>query len=122
MGYKVIRPQDDIWKDLTTSEGHARSAADITTPGELVHSRARVWRYGPGAAGKPHAHENGQEEVYVVLEGRPTILLGDELDERVELEPQSLVVVHPGTNRQVRNESGADAVIFIYGAPPPTPE
>src|SRR3954447_3745218 len=111
MGYRVIRPEDDIWKDLTTAEGHARSAADVTTAGELVHSRARVWRYGPGAAGKPHRHDNGQEEVYVVLEGTLTMLLGDD-EERVELGPQSIVAVGPGTNRQVRNESGGDAVVF----------
>ena len=45
------------------------------------------------------------------------MLLGDE-PERVDLGPGSVVAVEPMTALQVRNESDAELVIFIYGSPP----
>jgi hypothetical protein len=55
--------------------------------------------------------------VFVVLSGTLTMLLGDP-PERVELPPESIVAVAPGTPLQVRNDSDEEAVVFIYGAPP----
>src|SRR6185437_3686212 len=118
MGFKVIRPGDEVWEERPTQAGVVRHAADITTAAELSQSRARVWRYPPGARGRRH-QENAQEEVFVVLEGTLTMLLGDP-PERVDLEPQSVVVVETGTGLQVRNESGEELVVFVYGAPPIT--
>jgi mannose-6-phosphate isomerase-like protein (cupin superfamily) len=62
-----------------------------------------------------------QEETFVALEGSPTLLLGDPPD-RVELPRGSVSIVQPGTPLQVRNESDADAVLLIVGAPPVTGE
>ena len=60
-----------------------------------------------------------QEEVFVVLAGTLTMLLGDP-PERVDVPPQSVVTVSPGTGIQMRNESDAEVVVFAYGAPPVT--
>jgi mannose-6-phosphate isomerase-like protein (cupin superfamily) len=38
--------------------------------------------------------------------------------ERVELPPESLVSVEPGTPLQLRNDGEEEVVVFIYGAPP----
>ena len=38
--------------------------------------------------------------------------------ERVELPPESVVAVEPGTPLQLRNEGDEEVVVFIYGAPP----
>jgi mannose-6-phosphate isomerase-like protein (cupin superfamily) len=118
MGYRVIRPGDDVWEDRPNQEGKLRRVADITTAGELTQSRGRIWRYPPHTRGRRHA-EGAQEEVFVVLEGTLTMLLGDP-PERVDLEPHSVVTVAPGTGLQMRNESDADVVVFAYGAPPVT--
>jgi mannose-6-phosphate isomerase-like protein (cupin superfamily) len=118
MGYHVIRPGDDVWEDRPNQEGKLRRVADITTAGELTQSRGRIWRYPPHTRGRRHA-EGAQEEVFVVLEGTLTMLLGDP-PERVDLEPHSVVTVAPGTGLQMRNESDADVVVFAYGAPPVT--
>jgi mannose-6-phosphate isomerase-like protein (cupin superfamily) len=76
-----------------------------------------VWRYPPGARGRRHA-DKAQEEVFVVLRGTLTMLLGDPA-ERVEgLGPESVVAVEPGTPLQLRNETDEELVLFIYGAPP----
>jgi mannose-6-phosphate isomerase-like protein (cupin superfamily) len=58
-----------------------------------------------------------QEEVFVVLSGTLTMLLG-EPPERVELPPQSAVAVEPKTPLQLRNDTDGEVVVFIYGAPP----
>ena len=51
------------------------------------------------------------------LEGEMTVYMGDP-PERVELPAGSVLAVHTGTPLQLRNESDAEARLFIYGAPP----
>ena len=55
----------------------------------LKESRARVFRYPPGTRGRRHQNQQ-QEEVFVVLEGTLTMLLGDE-PERVDLPPKFVI-------------------------------
>jgi mannose-6-phosphate isomerase-like protein (cupin superfamily) len=118
MAFRVIRPADDLWEDRPDQRGRVRRVTDVTTAGGLTQSRARVWRLPPRARGRRHA-EGAQEEVFVVLEGTLTMLLGDP-PERLDLEPQSVVTVAAGTALQMRNEGDADVVVFAYGAPPVT--
>ena len=121
MGYDVVHPDALEFEERPSPEGSApRLAADVTVPGGLEHSRARLWRYPPGARGRRH-RDNGQEEIFVVLGGTLTMLLGDP-PERVDVAAHGLVAVHAGTPLQVRNESAEDLVLFIYGAPPVTGE
>lgn len=95
-------------------DGSDRSLAGLSDA--MTQMRANVWRYGPGTRGRRHA-DRIQEETFVVLEGTPSMLLGDPA-ERFQLAPGSIVVVQPGTGLQVRNESDKDAILFIVGAPP----
>jgi mannose-6-phosphate isomerase-like protein (cupin superfamily) len=118
VGFCVIRPGDDVWEDRPNQEGRIRRVADLTSAGALEQSRARIWRYPPQTRGRRHL-EGAQEEVFVVLAGTLTMLLGDP-PERFELAPQSVVTVSPGTGLQMRNESDAEVVVFAYGAPPVT--
>ena len=75
-------------------------------------------RYPPHTRGRRHS-EGVQEEVFVVLAGTLTMLLGDP-PERIDVGAQSVVSVEPGTGIQVRNESDDELVVFVYGAPPVT--
>jgi mannose-6-phosphate isomerase-like protein (cupin superfamily) len=93
-----------------------RQAADITTAAELKSSRGRFWRYPPRTRGRRHA-DHAQEEVFVVISGTLTMLLGDP-PERVDVGPHSVVAVEPMTPLQVRNETDEELVLYIYGAPP----
>ena len=119
MGYHVVRGGEHSYEDRPKPEGResdpARAASDISTTAELQHSRARLWRYPPGTRGRRHA-DKVQEEVFVVLSGTLTMHLGDP-PERVELPPESVVAVEPGTALQLRNDGADEAVVFIYGAP-----
>jgi len=118
MGFHVIRPDDEVWEDRENQQGIVRRVADVTTAGGLTQSRARIWRYPPHSRGRRH-RELAQEEVFVVLEGTLTMLL-DDPPERVDLPPHSVVAVEIGTGLQMRNESDAEVVVFVYGAPPVT--
>lgn len=112
MGFTVFRADQLEFADR--GDGSDRSVAGLSDA--MTQARANVWRYGPGARGRRHA-DRVQEETFVVLEGTPSMLLGDP-PERFQLAPGSVVVVQPGTALQIRNESDAEAVLFILGAPP----
>jgi mannose-6-phosphate isomerase-like protein (cupin superfamily) len=118
MGHHVVDASKVEWEERAPAiEGQEpRRIADVTTTAQLKHSRGRVWRYPPGTRGRRHA-DKVQEEVFVVIAGRLTMLLGDPA-ERVDVGPESVVAVEPGTPLQVRNETDEELVLYIYGAPP----
>jgi mannose-6-phosphate isomerase-like protein (cupin superfamily) len=116
VGYVVLRPDEQIFAPPSwRPEEPLRTIVELPLHATLRHSRANLWRYPPGAHGRRH-REPVQEEIFCVVEGTLTMLLG-EPPERFELPPSSLVVVEPGTPLQVRNESDADVLVFAYGAP-----
>jgi len=94
----------------------SRLAAGLTEPLGLEQSRARLWRYPPHTTGRRH-RDHVQEEVFVVVSGTLTALLGDG-PERVDVGPGGVVRVAPMTALQLRNESDDELVFFAYGAPP----
>jgi mannose-6-phosphate isomerase-like protein (cupin superfamily) len=113
VSYRVVRAEEIEFEQ----RDDGRRAGGITDAGDMQQSRARIWRYPPGARGRRH-QDHAQEEVFVVLSGTLTMLLGDP-PERVEgLGPQSVVVVQPMTPLQARNDTDEELVLFIYGAPP----
>lgn len=117
MGYHVARGDEHEYDERPYIDGQAvRLAADVTTSAQLKQSRARLWRYPPHTRGRRHA-DHAQEEVFVVLAGTMTMLLGDP-PERFDVPAESVVAVEPMTPLQVRNEGDDDLVLFIYGAPP----
>jgi len=75
---------------------------------------ARLWRLEPGQASTRHRHRS-QEELYLLLEGRGRIRIESEL---VELAPQDALLVEPETVRQIFNDTEADALWLVVGAPP----
>ena len=118
MPYVIARQADLDWEERPSVGGGdaMRRTANLTAAAGLAESRARIWRLPPGARGRRH-RERDQEEVFVVLEGTLTMLLG-EPPERHELAVGDVAAVTPGTEIQLRNESGAETVLFAYGAPP----
>jgi len=103
-------------RDPREGEAHGRLVADLTTALELKESRARLWRYPPHTTGRRHA-DKAQEEVFVVISGTLTMLLGEE-PQRVDVGQGGVVAVDAGTPLQVRNETDDVLVLYIYGAPP----
>ena len=75
---------------------------------------ARLWRLTPRQASTRHRHAR-QDELYVLLEGRGRVRVGDEL---LTLEPLSALYVEAATVRQVFNDTDADVLWLVVGAPP----
>jgi len=116
MAYVVLHADDQEFRPPSWRRDEpARTIVELGLHAQLEHSKANLWRYPPAARGRRH-REPVQEEVFCVLEGTLTMLLGDP-PERVELSPRSIAVVETGTPLQLRNESDADVVVFAYGAP-----
>ena len=113
MGYTVFRPDEREFEAPQLGD-QRRSLAPLS--GALHTMRANIWRLPPGVRGTRHL-ERVQEEMFVVLDGTATLLLGDP-PERVELTRGSVAVVETETGLQLRNESDAEIVVLIVGAPP----
>ena len=119
MSYSIIHGAEHSWVERPAiGEGPTRFTVDLGTELALSESRARLWRLPPGSRGRRHVEE-AQEEVFFVVSGTFTMLLGDP-PERVDLAPTSVVSVKPGTAIQMRNMGDTDVVVFAYGAPPVT--
>lgn len=118
MGYHVADPASLAFdeRDPRPGEARGRLAADLTDALALTRSRARLWRYPAHTTGRRHA-DRAQEEVFVVVSGTLTILVGEPA-ERVDVGAGGVVAVEAGTPLQARNEGDEELVMFIYGAPP----
>ena len=116
MGFTVIRPEDRRFDPPSwRPEESLRRLVELPLYARMQHSRANLWRYPPGVEGRRHI-QLVQEEVFVVLEGTFTMLLG-EPPERHELPPGSMVVVEPNTPLKLANDSDEEGLVFVYGAP-----
>jgi quercetin dioxygenase-like cupin family protein len=75
---------------------------------------ARLWRLRPGQSSTRHRHRV-QGELYVLLEGRGRLRVDGEL---LTLAPLDAVWVEPESIRQPFNDTDADQLWLICGAPP----
>ena len=69
----------------------------------------------PGQAQKIHSHETS-DKVYLLLEGRATVSIGDE---EQELQPNQAALAAAGQPHGVRNASLERAVLLVVTTPPP---
>jgi len=118
VAFHVIRTAVASWEERPSPAGDVRRILDVTEAGALTQSRARIWRYPPHSRGRRH-RELAQEEVFVVLDGTLTMLLG-EPPERVAVQRGDVVTLGIGTEVQLRNETDGEVAVFVYGAPPVT--
>jgi uncharacterized cupin superfamily protein len=111
MAYRVLRAAEALWRPsnqmgvLNTDLAKQLGAATLG---------ARLWRLKPRQASTRHRHAR-QEELYVLLEGRGRVRVGDVL---LTLEPLSALYVEADTVRQVFNDTDDDALWLVVGAPP----
>jgi uncharacterized cupin superfamily protein len=75
---------------------------------------ARLWRLRPGQTSTRHRHRQ-TAELYLVLEGTGRLRLPDQV---LTLERLSAVLVEPATVRQPFNDTEADQLWLVVGAPP----
>jgi len=106
-----LRTEDSFWRE---SNQMRILNTDIAKQLGASNLGARMWRLRPGQASTRHRHRN-EEELYVLLEGRGRIRVGDEV---LELEPLDALLVKPETVRQIFNDTDGDALWLVCGAPP----
>lgn len=105
---------------LPAGEAHWRPSnqmgvlnTDLAKQLEAQTLGARLWRLAAGQASTRHRHAE-QAELYLLLEGAGRMRVGDET---LTLEPLSAVLVEPDTVRQLFNDTDADALWLVVGAP-----
>ncbi|MEX2211128.1 MAG: cupin domain-containing protein [Gaiellaceae bacterium] len=84
----------------------------------MEHMRANLWRLPPQTKGVRHL-EKVQEELFVVLDGSLTLMLGEPAEAH-ELGRGDIAVVPSGTPLQLRNDGDTELLLFASGAPPET--
>jgi uncharacterized cupin superfamily protein len=110
MGHRILPAADAFWRP---SNQMGVLNTDLGKQLEIGELGARMWRLKPGQASTRHRHPR-QVELYVLLEGTGRVRVEDEL---YTLEPQSALVVEARTVRQLFNDTDADALWLVVGAP-----
>jgi uncharacterized cupin superfamily protein len=109
-GYRVLHADDAHWRpsnQMRVLNTNLAAELGATTMG------ARLWRLAPGQASTRHRHRV-TEELYVVLEGTGRLTVGDET---LTLPQGSAALVSPEVVRQPFNDTGADQLWLVIGAP-----
>jgi quercetin dioxygenase-like cupin family protein len=111
MGHRLLRADEAFWR--RSNQMNVQNT-DLAKQLEATKLGARLWRLEPGQASTRHRHAE-EEELYVLLEGKGRIRIGD--SEPLTLAPLDALIVEPRTTRQVFNDTDADALWFVVGAP-----
>jgi uncharacterized cupin superfamily protein len=111
MAYRVLPAGEAFWRPSNQMRVHN---TDLGRQLGAEALGARIWRLAPGQASTRHRHR-AQEELYVVLEGTGRMRVGGE---SLTLEPLSAVLVCADEVRQLFNDTAADALWLVVGAPP----
>jgi mannose-6-phosphate isomerase-like protein (cupin superfamily) len=108
--YHLIKPEDLFWRPSNLMKIPNADYLERTGSEKLA---ARLWRLPPRSANTLHKHIR-QEEFYFVLEGTGRLRVGDET---LTVPRYGGVLVGPDPLRQVFNDTDAEVLWLIVGAP-----
>lgn len=111
MAHRLLRSADAFWR---RSNQMATLNTDLAKQLGASGLGARLWRLEPGQASTRHRHR-AQEELYVLLEGIGRVRIGG--GEPLTLEPMDTLLVEPDSVRQLFNDTEADQLWLVAGAP-----
>jgi uncharacterized cupin superfamily protein len=112
MAYRLLRSADASWRPSNQMRVENTDLAKQLGASSLG---ARLWRLAPGQASTKHRHIQ-TEELYVLLEGSGRVRVDD--DEPLTMAPLDSLLVEPGSARQLFNDTKADQLWLVVGAPP----
>jgi quercetin dioxygenase-like cupin family protein len=112
MAYRLLRAADAFWRP---SNQMSVLNTDLARQLEAGALGARLWRLAPGQASTRHRHR-AEEELYVLLEGRGRVRVDS--GEPLTMAPLDSLLVEPGSLRQLFNDTEADQLWLVVGAPP----
>ncbi len=111
MSYRLLPATDAFWRP---SNQMGVLNTDLAKQLGATTLGARLWRIAPGQASTRHRHR-ATEELYVLLEGRGRARVDEEL---LTVEPGGALLITPETVRQLFNDTDADQLWLVVGAPP----
>jgi uncharacterized cupin superfamily protein len=111
MSHRVLAADDAFWRP---SNQMGVLNTDLAKQLGASTLGARLWRLHPGQASTRHRHRR-TNELYVLLEGTGRIRIDGELH---TLSPLSSLLVEPAEVRQLFNDTEADQLWLVVGAPP----
>lgn len=111
MSWKLLRAEDAFWRP---SNQMKVENTDLGKQLEASSLGARLWRLAPGQASTKHRHL-AQEELYVLLEGSGRVRIDEEV---LTLAPRDTLLVGPESVRQLFNDTDAEQLWLVVGAPP----
>ncbi|MDX6590736.1 MAG: hypothetical protein QOI84_2010 [Solirubrobacterales bacterium] len=111
MAHRLLRAAGAFWRP---SNQMSVLNTDLAKQLEAGSMGARLWRLAPGQASTMHRHRD-EEELYLLLEGSGRVRVDDEL---LTLAPLDTLLVEPGSVRQLFNDTDADQLWLVVGAPP----
>lgn len=111
MAYRVLSAGDAFWRP---SNQMRIDNTDLAKQLEAKTMGARLWRLRPGQASTRHRHRE-TTELYLLLEGTGRLLVDEEL---LTLKPLDAVLVEPEHTRQPFNDTEAEQLWLVVGAPP----
>jgi uncharacterized cupin superfamily protein len=109
-GYRLINPEDLHWRPSNLM--HIPNADYLERTGS-ENMGARLWRLPPRSANTLHKHIRA-EEFYFVLEGTGRLRVGDDT---LTVPRYGGVLIGPEKLRQVFNDTDAEVLWLIIGAP-----
>jgi len=111
MAFRILHAGDAFWR-----RSNQMSTLNTDLAKQLGAERlgTRMWRLEPGQASTRHRHRD-QEELYLLLEGEGRVRIGEEV---LTLAPLDTMLIEPGTTRQLFNDTEADQLWLVVGAPP----
>jgi mannose-6-phosphate isomerase-like protein (cupin superfamily) len=109
-GYRLITPDELHWRPSNLMK---IPNADFLERTGSENMGARLWRMPPKSANTLHKHIR-QEEFYFVLEGSGRMRVGEEI---LTIPRYGGVLVGPDQLRQVFNDTDAEVLWLIVGAP-----
>ena len=111
MGFRVLAAEDAFWRP---SNQMGVMNTDLAKQLQATALGMRLWRLAPGQSSTRHRHRS-EHELYVLLQGTGRIRVDGEL---LTLTALSSVLVEPESIRQVFNDTDANALWLVAGAPP----
>ena len=111
MSHRILRAGEAFWRP---SNQMGVENTDLAKQLGATTFGARLWRLAPGQASTRHRHFDAHE-LYLVLEGEGRIRVDGEL---LSLGALDALLVEPESLRQVFNDTDADALWLVFGAPP----
>jgi uncharacterized cupin superfamily protein len=110
VAHRLLKAADAFWRP---SNQMGVQNTDLAKQLEAGTLGARLWRLAPGQASTRHRHRK-EEELYVLLEGEGRIRVDEEL---LTLGPLDALLVEPSSVRQAFNDTDADQLWLVLGAP-----